>query len=206
MALPQRDAAADESFADLLARVRACRLCAAHLPLGPNPVFRLSPSARLLVVGQAPGTKVHATGIPWNDPSGDRLRQWLALGRDAFYDTARVAILPTGLCYPGRLPRGGDQPPRPECAPAWHPPLLARLPYVRLTLLVGAYAQAYYLGDRRGTTLTETVRHFHDFLPEFLPLPHPSWRTLAWARRNPWFARRVLPELRRRVRAAISAA
>lgn len=194
-----------ESFDALLARARACRLCAPHLPLGPRPVFRLAETARLLIVGQAPGTKVHATGIPWNDPSGERLRDWLALDRDAFYDTARLAILPTGLCYPGRLPRGGDRPPRPECAPLWHPPLRARLADVRLTLLVGSYAQAYYLGDRCGKTLTETVRNFRDYLPEFLPLPHPSWRTLAWAKRNPWFARRVLPELRRRVREVLKA-
>jgi len=195
-----------ETLAALLARARACRLCAPHLPLGPRPVFRLAETARLLIVGQAPGTKVHASDIPWNDPSGERLREWLALGRDAFYDMAKVAILPTGLCYPGRLPRGGDRPPRPECAPLWHPPLRAHLAHVRLTLLVGSYAQDYYLGDRCGETLTETVRNFRDYLPEFLPLPHPSWRTLAWAKRNPWFARRVIPELRRRVRAALAEA
>lgn len=205
MALPARDLARGEGFADLLARVRACRLCAAHLPLGPNPVFRLAESARLLIVGQAPGTKVHATGIPWNDPSGDRLRAWLALDRAAFYDMARVAILPAGLCYPGRLPQGGDRPPRPECAPTWHPPLRARLVNVRLTLLVGSYAQAYYLGEKCGKTLTETVRRYREFLPEFLPLPHPSWRTLAWAKRNPWFEQKVIPELRRRVREGLAA-
>lgn len=204
MALPARDLARDESFAQLLARVRACRLCAAHLPLGPKPVFRLAESARLLIVGQAPGTKVHATGIPWNDPSGDRLREWLGLDRDAFYDAARVAILPAGLCYPGRLPQGGDRPPRPECAPTWHPPLRARLAHVRLTLLVGSYAQAYYLRERRGKTLTETVMNFRAYLPEFLPLPHPSWRTLAWAQRNPWFAREVLPELSTQVSEVLS--
>jgi len=204
MAEPAR-AAAEESFDALLASARACRICEKHLPLGANPTFRLAASARLLIVGQAPGTKVHATGIPWNDPSGDRLREWLALDRDAFYDAACVAILPTGLCYPGRLPRGGDAPPRPECAPLWHPPLRARLPQVRLTLLVGAYAQAYYLGDRCGSSVAETVRAFRDYLPEFLPLPHPSWRTLAWAKRNPWFARRVIPELRRRLRMLLAA-
>jgi uracil-DNA glycosylase len=195
-----RERAQDESFDALLARARACRHCEQHLPLGPNPVFRLAESARLLIVGQAPGTKVHATGIPWNDPSGDRLRDWLALDRDAFYDEGAIAILPTGFCYPGRLPRGGDAPPRPECAPLWHPPLRARLPKVRLTLLVGAYAQAYYLSERQGELVSDTVRNFRDYLPEFLPLPHPSWRTLAWAKRHPWFARRVIPELRKRVR------
>ena len=192
-----------ESFAALLDRARAGTLCAAHLPLGPRPVFRLAETARLLIVGQAPGTKVHETGIPWNDPSGDRLRDWLAMDRDEFFDTSRIAILPTGLCYPGRLPQGGDAPPRPECAPLWHPPLRARLAKVRLTLLVGSYAQAHYLGGRRGGTMTETVRDFASFLPEFFALPHPSWRTIGWAKRNPWFEREVVPALRRRVRAAL---
>lgn len=196
-------AATAEGFAALLARVRACRVCAKDLPLGPNPVFRLAESARLLIVGQAPGTKVHATGIPWNDPSGDRLRDWLALDREAFYDEGSVAILPTGLCYPGRLPRGGDAPPRPECAPLWHAPLRARLKNVRLTLLVGSYAQAHDLGARRGASMTETVRRFRDYLPQHFALPHPSWRTLGWAKRNPWFERDVIPELRWRVRAAL---
>lgn len=203
MVTATRTAAPVESFAALLARARACRVCAKDLPLGPNPVFRLAESARLLIVGQAPGTKVHETGIPWNDPSGDRLRDWLALDRAAFYDTVHIAILPTGLCYPGRLPQGGDAPPRPECAPLWHAPLRAHLRNVRLTLLVGSYAQAHYLGERRGATVAETVRAFRAYLPEFLPLPHPSWRTLGWARRNPWFEQEVIPELRRRVRALL---
>ena len=194
-----------ESFAALPDRARACTHCAAHLPLGPRPVFRLAESARLLIVGQAPGTKVHETGIPWNDPSGDRLRGWLAIDRETFYETAKIAILPTGLCYPGRLPQGGDAPPRPECAPLWHPPLRAKLPNVRLTLLVGSYAQAYYLGDRRGDTMTETVRGWRGYLPDFLPLPHPSWRTIGWAKRNPWFEEEVVPALRKRVRALLKA-
>jgi uracil-DNA glycosylase len=202
--MASRAVAPRESFEALLARARACHVCAAELPLGPRPVFRLAESARLLIVGQAPGTKVHATGIPWNDPSGDRLRGWLALDRDAFYDTARIAILPTGLCYPGRLPQGGDAPPRPECAPLWHPPLRARLRNLRVTLLVGSYAQAHDLGARRATSMTETVRRFADYLPEFFVLPHPSWRTLGWARRNPWFEQEVIPELRKRVRAALT--
>ncbi len=196
-------AAPRESFAALLDRARACRVCAKDLPLGPRPVFRLAESARLLIVGQAPGTKVHATGIPWNDPSGDRLRDWLALDRDTFYDAARIAILPTGLCYPGRLARGGDAPPRPECAPLWHAPLRAHLKSVRLTLLVGSYAQAHDLGRRRGASMTETVRRFADYLPDHFVLPHPSWRTLGWARRNPWFEREVIPALRKRVHALI---
>lgn len=180
----------------LLARARACRFCEAHLPLGPRPVLRASATARLLIVGQAPGTRVHETGIPWNDPSGDRLRQWLALDRDTFYDDSRIAIIPTGLCYPGRDPKGGDLPPRRECAPLWHPPLRALLPEVRLTLLVGSHAQAYDLGRRRRATMTETVRAWRDYLPEVLPLPHPSWRTTMWLRRNAWFEAELLPELR----------
>jgi len=181
----------------LAARMRACRVCEAHLPLGPNPVFRLSETARLLIIGQAPGTKVHETGIPWNDRSGDRLRQWLDLDRDTFYDVSRIAILPTGLCYPGRLPRGGDCPPRPECAPLWHRPVLEHLPDLRLTLLVGSYAQAHHLGERRKATLTETVAAWRDYLPRFLVLPHPSWRTTAWEAKNPWFTDQLLPEGRR---------
>ncbi len=187
-----------ESFDALLARVRACRLCEKHLPLGPRPILRADPAARLLIVGQAPGTRVHETGIPWNDPSGDRLRQWLDVDRATFYDASRIAIIPTGLCYPGR--RGsGDAPPRPECAPTWHPPLLARLPRVELTLLIGRYAQAWYLGERCKGSLTDTVRAHAEYLPRFLPLPHPSPRNLLWLRRNPWFEAEVLPLLRRRI-------
>jgi uracil-DNA glycosylase len=199
-----RDSETGETLAALAARVRGCRICAAHLPLGPNPVFRLAPGARLLIIGQAPGTKVHASGIPWNDPSGDRLRDWLAIDRATFYDAERIAIMPMGFCYPGTLPRGGDRPPRPECAPTWHAALLRHLPRLGLTLLVGAYAQAYYLGARRGASLAETVRGFRDFLPEYLPLPHPSWRTRHWAARHDWFEREVIPALRRRVKAALA--
>lgn len=187
-------------FQALLTEVRACRLCAEQLPLGPRPILRASPNATLLIIGQAPGRKVHETGIPWNDPSGDRLRGWLALTSEQFYDESRVAIIPTGLCYPGKLPgRGGDCPPRPECAPKWHPPLLAALPKIRLTLLIGGYAQARYLGNRRRASLSETVAEWKAFLPEFLPLPHPSPRNLNWFRRHPWFEAEVVPELRRRV-------
>lgn len=187
-------------LAGLVAAARACRVCAAHLPLGPRPVLRAAKSARLLIVGQAPGTRVHETGIPWNDPSGERLRAWLAVDSETFYDEARIAIVPMGLCYPGRDDRGGDKPPRPECAPLWHPPLRAALPKVELTLLVGQYAQAYYLGPRRRGSLTETVRAWRELLPDFLPLPHPSWRNTAWLKRHPWFAAELLPELRARVR------
>ncbi len=188
-----------ESLDALLAEVRACRHCAAHLPLGPRPVLRMQPSAQLLIIGQAPGTKVHDSGIPWNDPSGDRLREWLRTDRDTFYDESRVAIIPMGFCYPGRLPRGGDAPPRPECAPLWHDRLHAHLPSVQLTLLVGSYAQARYLHGARGRTLTETVARWRDFAPDLLPLPHPSWRTTAWQKKNAWFDAELLPHLRGRV-------
>jgi uracil-DNA glycosylase len=202
-AVPAPGPAATGSLDALLAEVRACRLCEAQLPLGPRPVLRASPSARVMIVGQAPGTKVHATGVPFDDPSGDRLRAWLGVDRDTFYDQTRIAIVPMGFCYPGRLPRGGDRPPRPECAPAWHDRLRAALPAVELTLLVGGYAQARYLGPRRGGSVTDTVAAWRDFLPDFVPTPHPSWRTLNWAKRNPWFEGEVVPELRRRVHALL---
>ena len=179
--------------------VRGCTLCAEHLPRGPRPVLRPSATARLLIVGQAPGTKVHESGVPWNDPSGDRLRDWLGIGRETFYDRRRIAIMPMGFCYPGALPRGGDAPPRPECAPQWHAALLALMPAVELTLLVGQYAQAHYLGDRRSRTLTETVARWRELLPDYLPTPHPSWRTRGWVSRNPWFEAELLPDLRSRV-------
>lgn len=185
-----------------LAEVRACRLCAHALPHAPRPVFRLHPGARLLIVGQAPGRRVHETGIPWNDPSGQRLRDWLQLSPERFYDETRVAIVPIGLCYPGTVD-GADLPPRRECAPAWQRRMLGWLPEVRLTLLVGGHAQAFHLGARRRAGVTDTVRAFSDYLPDFLPLPHPSWRNSGWLKRHPWFEQMVLPELRRRVRAVL---
>ncbi len=196
----------DESLEALLARVRACRVCEAHLPLGPRPVARAAVTARLLIVGQAPGTKVHETGIPWNDASGDRLRRWLDVDRDLFYDESRIAIVPMGLCYPGRDPRGGDRPPRPECAPLWQAPLRRALPSVRLTLLIGQYAQKWYLGDAREGSMTATVAAWRKTLPlGFLPLPHPSWRNTAWLKRNPWFEAEVLPVLRDETRRLLAA-
>ncbi len=183
------------SLQSLLEEVRSCSLCAQHLPLGPRPILRAKPSARLLIVGQAPGRRVHQSGIPWNDPSGDRLRDWMQLDRVRFYDQARIAIIPAGLCYPGAGP-GGDLPPRPECAPQWHPRLVPLLPKLEIVLLVGSYAQAYYLGRARRATLTETVRAWRDYLPHFLPMPHPSPRNQMWLKRNPWFAEEVLPFLR----------
>ncbi len=187
-------------FESCLEAVRACRECALHLPLGPRPVVRMSPSARLLIIGQAPGTKVHESGIPWNDASGDRLRDWLAIDRDHFYDPSKVAIMPMGFCYPGRNPKGGDLPPRPECAPLWHDKLLTFLPKVELTLLVGTYAQARYLSATKSRTMTETVRNFRVHLEnKVLPTPHPSWRTTGWQKKNPWFDKDLLPILRNAV-------
>lgn len=182
------------------AEAASCRLCKASLE--PRPVFRVGKSARLLVVGQAPGRRVHETGIPWNDPSGDVLRDWLAMDRATFYDTARIAIVPIGLCYPGTV-EGADLPPMPRCAPLWQPRFRTALPNISLTLLVGGYAQKYYLGSRAKRSLSETVRAFREYLPDFFPLPHPSWRNKAWLMRNPWFAREVIPALRRRVNACL---
>ena len=186
-------------LAELLADIRACRVCADHLPLGPRPTLRASATAKVMIVGQAPGTRVHETGIPWNDRSGDRLRQWLDLDRDAFYDEGRIAIVPMGFCYPGVDRNGGDAPPRPECAPLWHDRLRALLPAVELTVLAGGYGQARYLGHRRGATMTETVARWRDFLPEFFPTPHPSWRNTGWLKRNPWFEDEAIPALRQRL-------
>lgn len=180
---------------------RACTVCAAHLPLGPRPVLRGSVTARVMIVGQAPGTAVHATGVPWNDRSGDRLRQWLGVDRDTFYDAARIAILPMGLCYPGRNPKGGDRPPRPECAPLWHPRLMPLMPRIKLVLLVGQYAQRYYLGG--AALVAVRVRGFRAAPTGMFPLPHPSWRETGWLQRNPWFEQDVLPELRSRLHALL---
>lgn len=186
------------ALGNVIAEARACRVCEKHLPLGPKPVFLVGAGARLLIVGQAPGRRVHETGIPWNDPSGDNLRAWLRMKRAEFYDISRIAIIPAGLCYPG-TGRGGDLPPRPECAPLWHPRFRAALPGIRLTLLVGRYAQAYYLGAKRKKTLAQTVRAWKEYAPDFLPLPHPSPRNRLWLKKNPWFEREVIPALRRRV-------
>jgi uracil-DNA glycosylase len=184
-----------------LSEALACRVCEKHLE--PRPVFHYGASARLLIVGQAPGRRVHETGIPWNDPSGDVLRGWLGLDPETFYDTKRIAIVPIGLCYPGTLD-GADLPPRPECAPLWQAKFRAALPFIRLTLLVGGYAQNYHLKNSKKATLTDTVRAYDEFVPEFFPLPHPSWRNRAWVKKNPWFEKRVIPDLRRRVEACIA--
>ena len=186
------------ALVDLLADIRACRHCEQTLPLGPNPGVRASASARLLIVGQAPGTKVHASGVPWDDPSGDRLRQWLQLDAQQFYDESLIAIVPMGFCYPGRG-KSGDLPPEPACAPLWHERLLEQMPDVALVLLVGSYAQGHYLGKSR-ETLTQRVQRWPEFGPRFFPLPHPSPRNNLWLRRNPWFEAEAVPALRNRVR------
>lgn len=190
-----------ESLADLVTRVRACRICEASLPLGPKPLIHVSPTSRVLIASQAPGTIAHESGKSFYDPSGRRLREWMALSEGDFYDTAKVAILPMGLCYPGRLPNGGDKPPRPECAPAWRDQVLGHLKELRLILLVGSYSQHYTLG--RGS-VTDRVRHFRDYLPRYFPLPHPSWRTGVWEKRAPWFREEVIPALRHEIRNALA--
>jgi uracil-DNA glycosylase len=188
-----------QSLDALLAEISACRLCAAQLQDGPRPVLQASTSSRLLIVSQAPGRKVHATGIPFNDVSGDRLRNWLGIDRATFYDAQRIAIVPMGFCFPGSG-RSGDLPPRPECAPTWHPRLLPLLKHVQLTLAIGQYAQAGMLGEQRGASLTDTMQSWRDHLARgVLPLPHPSPRNQAWLKRNPWFEIELLPVLRERV-------
>lgn len=185
------------SFESLLTDVRACTLCAEHLPPGPRPVLQMHPSARILIAGQAPGRKVHETGIPFNDASGDRLRTWLGISREVFYDASQVAILPMGFCFPG-TGKSGDLPPRPECAPAWRAPLLSHLKNLRLTLVIGQYAIAYHLPNESGT-LTGIVQAWHKYWPHIVPLPHPSPRNNLWLKRNPWFEKELVPLLQSRV-------
>lgn len=184
----------------LLAAVRACRACEAHLPLGPRPVLRAAETARILIVGQAPGARVHASGIPWDDPSGERLREWMGVDKEIFYDDSRIAIIPMAYCYPGRG-TGGDLPPRRECAALWLDQLLARLPRIELTLLIGQYAQRHFLGSRRKPSLTATVSAWQEYAPRFVPLPHPSPRNQPWFKRHPWFERQLVPMLRARIEA-----
>jgi uracil-DNA glycosylase len=200
----QRPQPADSpaEFDRLITEIRACDRCAG-LPLGPKPVVRGRSTARLLIVSQAPGTQAHQTGLSFNDRSGDRLRLWLGLDRERFYDEARVALMPIGFCYPGRDPRGGDLPPRPECAPLWHPRLRPHFAAVGLTLLVGSHAIRHDLPERRRQSLSEVLAGWRDFLPEIFVLPHPSWRTTHWERTHPWFAAELLPELRAAVAAVL---
>ena len=191
-----------ETLKHLLAEVHACTACAEDLPLGPRPVVQMGSRARIAIVGQAPGRKVHDSGVPWQDASGDHLRAWLGIDPETFYDSRRVALVPMGFCYPGKR-SGGDAPPRPECAPLWHERLFERLPADKLVLLVGQYAHSHYLRTARKRTLTETVKAFRDYLPEYFVLPHPSWRSRLWMDKNPWFAREVLPELKSAVAARL---
>ena len=190
--------ASPKKLALLVEQARACTLCAPQLAHAPRPVLRVGGRARIVIIGQAPGARVHESGVPWDDDSGDHLREWLGVDRAGFDDPDVFAILPMGFCFPGRR-SGGDLPPRPECAPKWHDALLAQLPRLTTYLLVGRYAQARYLEGRAKGSLTETVRSFEDYLPDRIPLPHPSWRSKIWMKKNPWFARKLLPVLRRRV-------
>lgn len=185
----------------LISEARDCRVCAESLPHGPRPVFQAGKGARLLIIGQAPGAKVHASGVPWEDASGDRLREWLQIDKSRFYDPEFTALLPMGFCYPGKG-RSGDLPPRPECAPLWMERFRSSLPNIELTLAIGRYAQEYLLGDRIQANLTETVRSFRDYAADaIVPLPHPSPRNNIWIRRNPFFEAEVLPALRERAAA-----
>ncbi|HLT05580.1 MAG TPA: uracil-DNA glycosylase family protein [Pseudomonas sp.] len=188
----------------LLTEIRACRICEAHLPLGPRPVLAAGAGATVLIAGQAPGALVHASGVAWDDASGMRLREWLGLDKATFYDEERVALVPMGFCYPGRS-NSGDKPPRPECRATWHPKLLPLLPNIRLTVAIGQYAQAYYLGQARKATLTDTVRAWREYAPRVFPLPHPSARNVGWFKHNPWFEAEVVPALRKRVKAVLAA-
>ncbi len=187
------------SAASLHNDISACDICAQHLPHGPRPVVQFSETSRILIIGQAPGSKVHASGVPWDDDSGDRLREWIGLSKADFYDAAKIALMPMGFCYPGKA-SGGDLPPRKECAPQWHDRILDTLPDDRLTLLVGAYAQAHYLPDTKKLSMTQRVKRGDEFAP-FLPLPHPAWRSVIWMRKNPWFEADVLPALREQMTA-----
>ena len=187
----------------LIDQVSKCVICEAHLPLGARPVIQFNPNARILIAGQAPGVKVHETGVPFNDASGNRLREWLGLTRDEFYDANNIAILPMGFCYPGRG-KSGDLPPRKECAPAWRERLLAALPNIELTIVLGKYAQAYHLPETKKMPLTELVKSWREYWPNYLVLPHPSPRNNIWLKKNPWFEQDVLPELNQRVAAILN--
>jgi uracil-DNA glycosylase len=189
----------------LLGDISACRACAPELRHEPHPVVRVTTATRLLICGQAPGRRVHESGLPFDDPSGDRLRDWLGVDRTTFYGHPAFGVAAMAFCFPGTSPKGGDYPPPPRCAALWRPQLLAALPNVELTLLVGGYAQAWALGGRAKASMTETVRAWRDSAPAVLPLPHPSWRNTAWLKRNPWFETEVVPELRRRVAALLAA-
>ncbi|RIV69564.1 uracil-DNA glycosylase family protein [Flagellimonas aequoris] len=179
----------------LLEKIRDCKACSEHLPLGPRPIVAANPKARILIIGHAPGTKVHQTGIPWDDQSGKQLRKWMDVTDEEFYDETQIAQMPMGFCYPGKG-KSGDLPPRPECAPLWHQSLLEKMPNLKLTLLIGQHSQRYYLGNERQKNLTETVKNYKAYLPQYFVLPHPSPRNRFWLGKNPWFGEEVLPELK----------
>ena len=188
----------------VLSDIRACRACLGELPHEPRPVVRVFPETRLLICGQAPGRRVHESGLPFTDPSGDRLRAWMGVDYETFYADPRIGVAAQAFCYPGTAPQkngrsGGDYPPPLRCAELWRPRLLEALPEMELTLLVGAYSQTWALGGRAKATMTDTVQAWRDYAPTYLPMPHPSWRNTAWLRRNPWFEDQVLPYLRQRV-------
>jgi uracil-DNA glycosylase len=189
--------ASEDKLEALLKKVRQCTICEDHLPLGPNPVLRAEKSARIVIIGQAPGTRVHQSSIPWDDPSGNNLRKWMNVDKDTFYDESQIAIIPMGFCYPGKG-KSGDLPPRKECAAEWHDRLFAHLPNLELYLLVGTYAQKHYLPNLK-KTLTDTVGAFEEYLPTYFPLVHPSPRNIGWQKRNPWFTDSVVPALQKRV-------
>ena len=186
----------------LLKEIKQCKVCEPQLPLGARPVVVAHPDSKILIIGQAPGTKVHASGKAWDDKSGERLREWMDVSETDFYDEKLMAIVPMGFCYPGKG-KSGDLPPRKECAPLWHNTLIAKMPKIRLTLLIGNYAQAYYLPDNQYKTLTERVKHFNEFSPKYFPLPHPSPRNNIWLRKNEWFEQEAIPFLRERIQEVI---
>ena len=194
----------DSPTDELLSQISACRICADRFAATetahqPRPVVRVSPSARILIAGQAPGARVHASGLPFDDPSGDRLRDWMGVDRATFYDTSRIAVVPMAFCFPGYDAKGSDLPPPPICAKTWRADVLAEMPQVGLTLVVGQYAQRWHLGAQREKSLTETVRNWRAYGPAQLPLPHPSWRNTAWLKKNPWFSEEILPWLKAEV-------
>jgi uracil-DNA glycosylase len=184
---------------NLINNISQCTICEDHLPLGPRPIVSAHSDSKIIIIGQAPGISVHKTGIPWNDPSGRQLRKWLDVTEETFYDETKIALIPMGFCYPGKG-KSGDLPPRPECAPQWHQKLLDKMPNVELIILIGMYSQTYYLKEKAKRTLTETVANYKDYLPIYLPLPHPSPRNRFWLNKNPWFEVDVIPELQERVK------
>lgn len=193
----------EQPLSELLAEVRGCRACEMHLPLGPRPVLRIHPEAKILVSGQAPGTRVHATGVPWNDLSGKRLREWMGIGPEIFYDETKVAVLPKGFCYPGKGVRG-DLPPRKECADLWFEQLLSHMPNLQLILPIGIHSQEYFLAGSRKKTMAETIKAWKEYSPLYMPLPHPSPRNIMWFRKNEWLDKEVIPALKEKVREVLS--